>query len=38
MRLAISVTRAEDDVIVAAYKRMALAELCPNDSGVKRRR
>ena len=38
MRLAISVDRAEGDAIVAAYKRMALAELCPGDSGVKRRR
>jgi AcrR family transcriptional regulator len=36
MRLAISVDRAEGDAIVAAYKRMALAELCGTGVGVKR--
>ena len=30
MRLALSVERVEDDAIVAAYKRMALAELRRN--------
>jgi AcrR family transcriptional regulator len=38
MRLAISVDRAEGDAIVAAYKRMALAELCRTDAGAGRRR
>jgi AcrR family transcriptional regulator len=38
MRLAISVDRAEGDAIVAAYKRMALAELCRDDAGAGRRR
>lgn len=37
MRLAISVERSEGDAIVAAFKRMALAELCRDDSGAKRR-
>jgi AcrR family transcriptional regulator len=37
MRLAISVDRAEGGAIVAAYKRMALAELCRTDAGAKRR-
>jgi len=32
MRLAISVERAEGDALVAAYKRMALAELCRDDA------
>jgi len=37
MRLAISVDRAEGDAIVAAYKRMALAELCRDDGGAESR-
>src|SRR5262249_44766066 len=38
LRLAISVTRAEGDAIVAAYKRMALAELGRTATAAKRRR